>query len=64
MRVTLPGKELVVGSVPHGDIVTKDHKLDLRRQRLIGVTYLFEIRALDAESHPSAPSRSEEFLNR
>lgn len=50
--------------LPHADIVTKDLKLDLRRQLLIGATYVFEVCALDAANRPSAPSRSEEFLNR
>jgi hypothetical protein len=50
--------------LPHATIVTTERKLDLSRQLLIGATYVFEIRAANAEGNVSALARSAELVNR
>jgi BNR repeat-like domain len=50
---------------PHVTIQTLDaaQKLDLRRQLLIGGTYVFEVAAVDREGRQSSPTRSSETAN-
>ncbi len=50
--------------LPHAPIRVGGTRLDLGRQLLIGATYGFEVRSMDAEGRVSAPARSAEFINR